>query len=106
MPIPIAEFVSDPELMKGYREWLKNPMTQELLEMAKAHVYPMPLKVVTGENALYYYGINEGANTIIMLLTKMDELVRQQQVAELLAEEPDYGARKIMEERGQLIKEK
>lgn len=99
MAMTIHEFVSDPGRMRGYTEWLANPMTQELLEMAREYKAPAPLKDVTGENALYNYGMVEGANLVITLLTKMDDLVRQGEIAKALAEDPTYGAADILKEK-------
>jgi hypothetical protein len=99
MSMTISEFVSDPGRMKGYSEWLHNPMTVELLEMARDHVSTAPLKPVTGESALYNYGMVEGAGLVITLLTKMDELVKQHEITKMLAEDPTYGAAKIVKEK-------
>ena len=99
MAMSIAEFVSDEGRLKGYGEWLKNPMTQELLDMAREYRAPAPLKNITGESALYQYGLTEGANLIITLLTRMHELAKQKEVAALLAQDPTYGAEKIMKEK-------
>ena len=99
MAMTIAEFVSDPGWMKGYSEWLSNPMTTELIEMAREHVTTAPLKVVTGENALYNYGMVEGGNLVITLLTKMDALVRQQEIVDQLSQDPTYGADEILKEK-------
>ena len=99
MAMSIAEFVSDKERMKVYGQWLADPVTAELLEMAREYRAPAPLKAVTGENALYQYGMTEGANLIITLLTKMDELVKQGEIAKMMAEDPDYGAKDILNEK-------
>jgi hypothetical protein len=99
MAMSIEEFVSDVGRMKGYAEWLSNPMTVELLGMARDHVSTAPLKQITGENALYNYGMVEGAGLVITLLTKMDELVKQHKITQMLAEDPTYGADKIVKEK-------
>lgn len=99
MAMSIKEFVSDAGRMKGYGDWLANSMTRELLELAKEHVCAGPLKQVSGENALYQYGIVEGATLILTLLSRMDELVRQQEIADLMSEQPTYGAERIVKEK-------
>jgi hypothetical protein len=95
----IQEFVSDKGRMKADSDWLNDPVTQEMLAMAREYKAPSPLKSVSGENALYQYGMVEGANLVLTLLTRMEDLVKQQQMTEMLSEPPDYGAADILKEK-------
>lgn len=96
----IAEFVSLPERMKAYRDWVGQPMTQAVMGMARDTMGPsgLPTDQRTGEKALYYAGKIDGADEVIALLTSLEDYllarVQQAKAARLL---PDYSADKALE---------
>ena len=92
----LAQFVENPESLTSYKSWLSQPMTQEMLELAKSLAEPAPLpeKQRTGEQALYHAGYFAGAYAIYKMLANLDEFVEQQLTmarAEGLLKETDYG---------------
>lgn len=99
----IAQFVKNPAALDAYKKWLAEPMTQEMLEMARTMSAPLGLPVSerTGERALYYAGQTDGSRAIYDLLSNLSGYVEQQLAtarAEGLLKEADYGWQAVQKE--------
>lgn len=98
----IQEFFSDPSRAKAYQEWLSNPITQRVLDIAKHHARPMRLDMTAGqgtslsEQALFGHGFNIGQTGMLSLVSEMDkhaEALKLQDQYQTQALFSDYGAR-------------
>lgn len=99
----VAQFVSNPASIQAYKAWRAEPMTQEMIELARglAEPAPIPPDHQTGERALYHSGFIAGAFSIYKMLANLDEFVEQQVAmarAQGLLKEADYGWSEKMKE--------
>lgn len=91
----LEEFFSDPVRTQQYREWLKHPVTERVIEILEEISPPIPLNVTSGqslgEQSLYLHGYNLGQTTILNLLRGLDMTSNYLKQAQK-GLNPDYGA--------------
>lgn len=95
----LQEIAGNPDLLKGYTEWLANPITRMVLDMARNMAVPATLRTLTGESALYNYGFVEGMNAVISMIGDVQKFAELETKVRLAAEAPDYGVATILKEK-------
>lgn len=90
----LEEFFSDPIRTREYKEWLKNPVTERVVEILEEISTPLPVDIGQGhlgEQSLYFHGYNIGQATFLNLLKGLDAThIRLKDAQKALV--PDYGA--------------
>lgn len=94
----VGELLSSAEGQRKYLEWIRNDVTQLLLQAARELARPEPLFSPDASAALYQHGVSVGANTVIDFLASPESGLRTVASARPVLPEADYGSRGILKE--------
>jgi hypothetical protein len=98
----IGEHLGDPDFMRAYSEWLKNPVTQRIAKLLAQASKPLGLTQVDGDNALYAHGITVGCTLASEFVTGLEIAAKRRAVAQEAQPEADYGMEEILQDWGYL----
>ncbi len=73
----VLENYRNPAFLEAYNEWLKNPVTVRMLQLAKSSARPIGLPSATGEAALYYSGQIDAIESMMTFLSEFDSLCKR-----------------------------